>query len=122
MKKGPDGLPAIGRSARTLGVRVEGKYADVTLDAAGRVLPAKGGMSVTVDEPKLMPPARRPTWLKGAGEDPLFFINKEKIVSPLTIRLDKGAHAFVEPTLPRPLFDYENDLARTQPDWMEIEP
>jgi hypothetical protein len=56
MKAGADGLPTLGRSARSLGVRVDGPHADVRVDQGGCVLPATGGMSVTVDDPAQRPP------------------------------------------------------------------
>ncbi len=40
-----DGLPAVGPSARSLGVRPH----DVRLDSEDRVLPKQGGMSVTLN-------------------------------------------------------------------------
>jgi hypothetical protein len=118
MKKGLEGLPVVGRSARTLGVRVEGVHKDVEWDEKGLLHPGRGGMSVTVDDPAQMPVARRPTWLgRGASEDPLFVIDARLIESPLAIRVDVGAHALVEPAMPCTLESYEADLAVTQSLW-----
>lgn len=118
MKKAPDGLPMPGRSARMLGVRVEGIHVDVRPDAQGHVLPGQGGMSVTVDDPLQMPVARRARWLaRGASEDPLSAIEAMRIVPPLSVRVDAGAHALVEPAGPASLATYEADLASTRPGW-----
>jgi hypothetical protein len=122
MKSGADGRPITGRSARMLGVRVEGPHADVVLDDAGQVLPGRGGMSVTVDDPIQMPPARRPRWLgHGLSEDQLFALPIRAVGGALTVRIDRGAHGLVEPTQPRPLITYEVDLRATRPNWQGIE-
>ena len=119
MKQDPDHLPKLGRSARTLGVRVEGSYQDVQLDGEGQVIPGKGGMSVTVDDPSKMPPARRPRWINnGRSEDPLLYIEYHRIQAPLTVRIDRDAHAMIEPTELRLLTDYEKDIASTRPHWV----
>jgi len=41
-----DGYPKCGDFARTLGVRIEGKYVDITPNEEGYVQPGQGGMSV----------------------------------------------------------------------------
>jgi hypothetical protein len=79
-------------------------------------------MSVTVDDPLQMPVARRPRWLaRGASEDPLFAIEAERILPPLSVRVDAGVHALIEPAVPRVLAAYEADLSSTRPVW-ELEP
>lgn len=122
MKAGADGLPALGRSARSLGVRVDGPHADVRIDQRGCVLPATGGMSVTVDDPAQMPPARRPTWLHhGLSEDTLFAFGSPDLPDMLAVRIDRGAHGLVEPAAPRLLSEYEADLASTRRRWLGIQ-
>jgi len=122
MRADADGRPTVGRSARMLGVRVEGPHADVVLDDAGQVLPGRGGMSVTVDDPAQMAPARRPRWLgHGLSEDRLFALPAPAVGGALTVRMNRGAHGLVEPTQPRPLVAYEVDLAATRPKWQGIE-
>lgn len=50
MREENDGRPMLGRSGRTLGVRVEGKTRDLPGASDGTVAPASGGMSVALDE------------------------------------------------------------------------
>lgn len=118
MRADADGLPHVGRSARGLGVRLHGPHADVTPDEDGRVHPGAGGMSVTADDPARMPVARRPHWLgHGASEDPLFRLDASTVVAPLTVRLDAGAHALIDPGAVMGLDGYERALAATRPGW-----
>jgi len=49
MKEDADGCPAVGRSGRTLGIRIEGPMRDNPLVEDGTVAPATGGMSVALD-------------------------------------------------------------------------
>ncbi len=180
MRADPDGQPKIDRSARALGVRVEGKHVDVIPDVAGYVHPGRG-MSVTVDDPAQMSVARRPWWIRGGdglggdSEDALFVVEPARLegrrpdpaalaavaraaaaagealsraaatgdlarsrgalegleaavrdlgndVRPLRARIDRGAHAVVEPAVPRPLAAYERDLAATRPEWRKVAP
>ena len=110
----------VGRSARMLGVRVGGVHADMSPDSAGCVHPLRGGMSVTVDDPSLMPVFRRPRWLdNGASEDPLFSMAAASVVKPLLARQDAEAHAFVEPDGVMDLSAYEAALAATRLFWKE---
>jgi hypothetical protein len=55
-----DGLPQVGRSARTLGVRVEGPFRDIPVSAGNTVRPGTGGMSVVFDDPNGLPRERLP--------------------------------------------------------------
>jgi len=80
-------------------------------------------MSVTVDDPTLMPPARRPKWLgHGLSEDPLFRLETTGLGKDLTVRIDRGAHGLVEPAAPRPLEQFEGLLAATRERWRRIRP
>ena len=45
MKMADDGLPVVGRSARMLGVRIDGEFIDIPV-TSGRVQAGSGGMSV----------------------------------------------------------------------------
>jgi hypothetical protein len=123
MKKAEDGFPETGRSSRKLGVRMDGVFRDLTPDLQNRVQPKTGGLSVTVDDPSQIPPARRPRWLPcGLSEDPLFHIAPSSVGSSLTIRVDAGAHALVEPAEPMLLPDYETAIEATRPHWQEAPP
>jgi hypothetical protein len=138
-------------------------------------------MSTTVDDPALMPRARRPRWVPapggvgGVSEDPLFVLDAQRVAGApasgaalaalgraaaaaeealraaaasgdetgaqpaldaleaavrelgaghraLRARIDHGAHAIVEPAVPRPLGAYEHDLASTRPEWRQVRP
>ena len=48
MKADPDGLPATGSSARTLGARIDGPIRDIAVAPDGSVSPGTGGMSVAL--------------------------------------------------------------------------
>jgi len=133
MAKDIDGRPRVGRSATTLGVRVEGAHADVHPDAHGRVHPGGGGMSVTIDDPQRMPTVRRPKWIvvagaEGAGKHPLFALPAAVVPPALRVRRESDdeteharfAHGFVEPAEPTPLHRYEQDVAGTRQHWLEV--
>jgi hypothetical protein len=78
-------------------------------------------MSVTVDDAHQMPPARRPRWLRnGASEDPLYVIGSAQVRAPLSVRVESGAHALVQPADRRSLKVYEADLAATREHWRRI--
>ncbi|MCE9637382.1 MAG: hypothetical protein K8T90_16885 [Planctomycetes bacterium] len=86
MRRDADGGPAVGRSARALGVRTEGDVRDVT-PVTGCVLPGAGGMSVAVGSPEALPPARRPVWVRregapGRSEDTLWRIAAAGLPGP----------------------------------------
>ena len=49
MKEEVDGPPKVGRSARELGVRIDGPTRDLPVGKDGTVEPATGGMSVALD-------------------------------------------------------------------------
>jgi len=117
MRAGPDGLPQVGRSSSTLGVRLAGDYRDIAVDSAGIVRPNVGGMSVVLDDPRSLPRARRPRSLGGVGRHPVFCLGEEKLPGLLTIRADQPPHAFVEPSVACRFEQYETALHSTRPDW-----
>src|SRR2546430_2606362 len=70
MTRADDGLPVVGRSARSLGVRVP---EDIQPDAAGRVVPGQGGMSVAPGSFWNLPNHRRPRGLGRGSTGPCGF-------------------------------------------------
>ena len=122
-----DGLPVIGRNARTLGVRIPG---DISPDENGIVKPETGGMSVAPGSIWNVPNHRRPRGMQkgstGPSGDFMYEIKESAIpVTRLVIRCDPAQpelHGFVEPATPVELSTYESDLASTRVDWRRIWP
>jgi hypothetical protein len=117
MRSDSDGQPRLGRAARDLGVRIEGRFADLPVAADGSVRPGTGGMSVAVDDARHLPKPRRPRSLGGEGRDPVFSLQSGAFPESLSLHVDRRPHALVEPALPCLLNDYERALASTRPSW-----
>ena len=115
MIRDADGAPAIGNSARELGIRL---VLDIEVDDESMVEPLTGGMSVS-HEVEYLPAHRRPRDHGGTGPDPLWVIDEESLVEGLVRRDDHEleGHAFVEPAWRMRLDDYEDLLALTRDDW-----
>jgi hypothetical protein len=121
------GGPSVGRSARQLGIRIEGKV-DVVPDDEGLVHPGRGGMSVAPKSPWNVPAHRRPRRLGGGSTghdvDRIFSIEGSHVEkAELTARIDRPdeSHALVEPRTVEPLQLYENRINSTHPDWSRDE-
>ena len=124
MKKADDRLPTLGRTARTLGVRVSAagtlpedppKF-DVYPDAGGHVTPG-WGLSVAMDDPGALPRHRKPPSLGGEGRDPVFSLPMSAVGKILNVNEDRPPHALIEPTTRCSLTEYEVALAGTRPSW-----
>ena len=122
-----DRLPAVGDSARKLGVRVP---QDVTPDANGTVIPQSGGMSVAPDSMWNLPNHRRPRGLgrgsTGPEQDYVYSL-ASACLEPrgLTSRLDAVApslHVLIEPAYRISLHAFKAALADTRPDWSMVWP
>ena len=118
MRAGPDRLPVVARSGRTLGIRVP---VDVQPDAHGRVHPTKGGMSVAPDDPRHLPPHRRPRLFGGVGPDPVFELATDALPASLVVHRASPRHAVVAPGDVLPLMVYEAALHGTRPDWRLVD-
>lgn len=124
MKKADDRLPMLGRTARTLGVRVSTAGAvpedapefDVYPDAAGHVIPG-WGLSVAMDDPRGLPRHRKPRSLGGEGRDPVFSLLMSAVGKVLNVNVDRPPHALIEPASRCSLADYESAFAGTRPSW-----
>jgi hypothetical protein len=127
MTPSDDGLPALGRSARSLGVRIG---IDIHLDEASHVEPGTGGMSVAPQSVWNVPNHRRPrTWGRGSTGpvgDCVYRIGEALTsMERLSTRADPHQpvrHVFVEPIRTMTLESYEAALAATRPDWQKMEP
>jgi hypothetical protein len=121
-----NGLPQVGSTARTLGVRVP---TDIAVDAAGRVSPGTGGMSV-VPRWRDLPRHRIPTRLRhavasasGSNLDACFRLGDGGFVGGglapgLHLRVHSTTHGFVEPQAVEPLGQYRDDVAATREQWI----
>jgi hypothetical protein len=88
--KADGALPMVEQSGRGLGVRADGKHADVHPDAEGLVHPG-AGMSVAPDDPMLLQQHRRPIEYGGTGDDPLWMIIDEDLSEEVTVQLRQAA-------------------------------
>jgi hypothetical protein len=120
MKEGPGGLPEVGLSSRTLGVR-PGRDVQA-INPADTVSPGAGGMSVSPDDPFHLPYIRRPPEFGGTGRDPVWELADSDLGPDLMYRPDPGklGHGFVEPVRVVALADYQAALAATQARWRKV--
>lgn len=127
MQPDSDDRPLVGRSGRTLGVRVP---QDIGPDQAAMVHPAQGGMSVAPETLWNVPNHRRPRGLGSGSTGPLgdriYAIDTRAIQERgLAARPDPAApnrHAFVEPSKSMSLDRYERALVSTRPSWQHAWP
>lgn len=110
MKQDSEGYPAVGRSGRTLGVRVDGPHRDLPIAEDDTVAPETGGMSVALDKAGNQPKPRLPRALGGEGRDPVFRLFAGVLPETLIVRPDRYPHACVEPGRRCPLPDFESAL------------
>lgn len=120
MKKDPDGYPLVGRSGRTLGVRVDGPYRDLPVAEDGAVAPETGGMSVALEKPRNLPKHRLPRSLGGEGRDPVFRMFAPLLPEALFLRTDRYPLAYIEPRRRCPLPQFEGDLNTTRSCWSKV--
>lgn len=121
MKVSADGLPEIGSSARTLGIRRGhlAPFCDVKQQSDGeRIAPGEGGMSVAPDDPAFLPPPRRPLALGGYGIDLIWVIESDALSSDLNYRGDSPIHGLIEPSRPMSLLEFERSLHQTRNQWV----
>jgi hypothetical protein len=120
MVRTASGTPVCGDGACMLGVRVP---VDIVPDAEGHVRPGHGGMSVTPDNPRQLPPHLRPVTLGGIGKLPVFGIAVTALGVELQYRADvkrPKRHGFVEPAGLVSLDRYQAALAATASAWKEV--
>jgi hypothetical protein len=119
MTPADDGLPALGPTARQLGLR---RQVDVTCDSNDIVL--QGGMSVAPETPWNLPPHRRPRRLgrasTGPDKDGVFEIAEGDIErEELAITRDADHHALVHGNGPCRFGELTERIERTRPSWRQ---
>ena len=134
------GRPAVGRTARSLGVRVgepgtqPSHRIDIAPDAHGTVKPGSGGMSVAPrwqDLPRHRIPKRLGPRLdlpkaRGKNEDVCWKVGTGTFESnafgpSLFLNVDNPKHGTIQPTAAVSLADYEAALAATRDEWVNGE-
>ena len=111
------GKPIPGRDATLLGVRTDGPYVDILVGIDGFVEPLSGGLSTTKDNPRALPPNRRPKSLGGKGRHPVFALPEVAVPVSLKATPDGGSHVLIEPETRMLIDAYETALSSTRDDW-----
>jgi hypothetical protein len=120
MQEDAQGLPILGASSRSLGVR-PGR--DVAALLPGELVhPKAGGLSVSPDDPTNLPYYRRPPRWQGTGKDDVWEIDSSHLGPELVYRQDpiNPGHGFIEPVQTMTLDEYQNALSATQMLWQKI--
>jgi len=113
MREDPNGGPAIGATARTLGVRPDDDIPVV----GGKVSNGTGGMSVAPDTPMNLPDHRRPPRFGGNGKDPVWGIDTRSLGADVVFRQDKSNHGLFEPVREMLIDEFQQALADLVPMW-----
>ncbi|MBI2808348.1 MAG: hypothetical protein HYX68_25450 [Planctomycetes bacterium] len=120
MKRDEDGLPTVGPSSSTLGVR---PGIDIDVDPLHNAIPNDKGMSVTPSW-KDISPRRIPKRLGGQGSSATSVFafgfgpfQEAVIAAGLELFPDSTTHGEIRPTQFVPLSQYQADLAATRADW-----
>jgi hypothetical protein len=117
MKISENGLPVVGATARTLGIRAD---IDI-LVISGKVKPNAGGMSVSPPPPYNLPTHRRPAAFGGTGKDPVWEINM-MCLSAFQLQYmpdphQPNKHGFIEPITEMPFEQYQQAITATLHEW-----
>lgn len=116
MRPGADGAPKVARSAKDLGVRLEGMTVDVHVTENGTVLPGEG-ISVNTS-PTGMPSHRRPPDYGGTDKSlNMYCIDVCDLPEGLTFTPDHGSHGVIGPSREMPVEEYESLLGSTRGSW-----
>jgi hypothetical protein len=119
MIEAADGLPAVGPSARMLGVR-PGNAPTPAVPAVHPqdvLAPGQGGMSVAPDDPMRLTRHRRPASLGGLGQDPVWVLEADDLGPHLQFRRDSPTHGVIEPKTATIFQDYLKGLAALRARW-----
>src|SRR4051812_28962075 len=89
----------------------------------GFVVPRTGGMSVTPEDPMLLPARLRPASLGGTGITPLFVIHTDRLPDRLKYRPDseRSDHGLLEPARKMAFDEYQGAVWSTRDSWELIE-
>ena len=113
------GKPALGESARKLGVRV-GPDLDVVDGVAKH---NQKGMSTSPDNPENLPKHRRPKEFGGTGRDPVWEADSSELTNEtIEWHQDGPTHGIVRPTEDMPYDGFKAALEATQDRWSKKEP
>ena len=74
-------------------------------------------MSVTPDDPFLLPPHRKPERFGGHGPDPVWKLEDTSLPHSLDFRATKIEHGQIEPAFAMSIADYQAALAGTVANW-----
>jgi hypothetical protein len=117
MKISANGLPVVGATARTLGIRTD---IDILI-ISGQVKPNTGGMSVSPPPPYNLPTHRRPAAFGGTGKNPVWEINVNCLSAfQLRDRADPhqpNKHGFIEPITEMLFEEYQQAIVATLHEW-----
>ena len=115
LKKEENGKPKIGESSTTLGAR-QGKDIPVIDDY---VYPNTGGMSVSREDFRGIPPTRLEEYYAGKSKEFMFQIKENALPESLKTRFlgDKENHYAIEPTTECFFAKYQDDLHGTRDKW-----
>jgi hypothetical protein len=117
MKRGEDGLPETGASARTLGARA---WVDIPVDEDESVEPEMEGMSASPPPPENLPYIRRPPEYGGVGKDPVWELETDLLPEELRYRPDPDSpdkHGFIEPSHRMTFEEYQRAIHGTRELW-----
>jgi hypothetical protein len=117
MKRGEDGWPETGASARTLGARA---WVDIPVYEDECVESEMGGMSIGPPPPDNLPYHRLPPEYGGVGKDPVWELETELLPEELRYRSDPDSphdHGFIEPSRRMTFEDYQRAIHDTRGLW-----
>jgi hypothetical protein len=121
-----DGLPLVGPTNITLGVRTGGRLYDIQINEDGSVEPRpvterRGGMSVAPRTPMNLPEQHRPSELgNGSGTYPVWSISKADLGPLLIYQETSRTHGRLAPATRMSLEEYERALAATRERWARV--
>ena len=120
MREASDGLPVLGATAATLGVRPGfDPNPDVSaVRPTDFVFPAGGGMSVSPHDLMNLPSFRIPRSRGGTGRFPVWVIECDDLGLALALRLDRPTHGLIEPGRAMPLQSFQAALQQTRGRWL----
>ncbi len=125
MKMAADGLPEVGRTKRTLGVRPGDQAPNNDVQAIqpdDPVIPGTGGMSVAPNDPRNLPRFLRPREFGGTGKDPIWEIDDADLPPELIFHQDRTTHGAIETKGETTLAVYESVLQSTRDKWRLVPP
>lgn len=118
-----DGLPRVSRDPHCLGVRVLNSNPPNDIYPDGEpptVRPARGGMSVTPDDPNEIFNLFLKRAMDKRRAERVWCLQQQDLGEDLALHFTSQFHATVEPVRPMSLEDYEKALAATRSLWQPV--